>query len=146
MRVGEAREAADLAAVPELTPGEELHHIEPRAIDAHAPELMELTDLGDRRIIGGLEQLPPLLLECPDARRIRDDGFPFPLEARAEERRHWRAIPESGRGEMRRQLPDLHQGHSLTGQEPFDPIGVAAAVAPGEEQLAVDLAAVLFGR
>jgi len=100
--------------------------------------------LGDRRIIGCPQQLTSLFLECPDARGVAEDGLPLAFEPGAEERRERRSIPEPHRHEMRRQLLNPRERYSVTCQKPLDPIRMPAAITPGEHELAMHLAPILF--
>jgi hypothetical protein len=56
MRIGKAREPADLPTIAELPPREELHDVEPRAVDPNAAQLIELSHPGDRRVIRHAQQ------------------------------------------------------------------------------------------
>src|SRR6266540_1526327 len=113
MRVRESGEASHLPPIAELAPGEDLHDVQPRAVDADAQELVELAHLGNGWIIGGLEQHPALFLERLNARCIMNDRLPLALEAHTEERRQWRSIPQPRRHQMRRQLLNPHQRDTL---------------------------------
>src|SRR6266508_108269 len=117
MRVRESGEATHLTPIAELSPGEELHDVQPRAVDADAQELVELAHLGNRWIIGGLEQRPALLLEHSDPGRVAEHSLPFALEPHAEERGQRRAVPETRRHEMGGQLLDARERHTLARQE-----------------------------
>lgn len=48
--------------------------------------------------------------------------------------------------EVRGQLAKPRERHALTGQQPLDAIGVATAIAPGEQQFAMHLALILGRR
>ena len=66
------------------------------------------------------------------------------VEPGAQERRQRRAIPAPRRPQMGRKLTELRERNALAGEQPFHPIRVPAAVASGEEQLAVDLPSILL--
>ena len=95
--IGEPREPADLPPIPEATPREEFHHVQPRAIDADADELVELSDLSNRGIIRHAQQRPPLVLQGANARAMRLQRRPFAVETRSEARRHGATHPRAGR-------------------------------------------------
>jgi hypothetical protein len=109
VRVGQAGETTDLATIPELAPGEEFHHVQPGAVDAHAAELVELPDPSNRRIVRRLQQGAALLLKGADALRVAEHRLPLALEATTQERRERAAIPQPGGLHVRRQLPNPRQ-------------------------------------
>ena len=116
-RPREPRESADLAASPKLAPREELHDIEPCAIDADATELIQLPHASDRRIISDAQQRAPLVLEGADSRRVGLDRVPFAREPSAQQRRQRRAIPSPRRAQMTWELAQLRERNALTSEE-----------------------------
>src|SRR5207247_6112067 len=77
----EPGEAADFAPVGKLPPAEELHHVEPGALQADRPQGEQLPDLPDRRIGARVQALPTLALEGPDLPGPLEDLLPFALQA-----------------------------------------------------------------
>src|SRR5262245_40864306 len=55
----EPRQGADLLAVTEVAPGEELHRVEPGAVQADPAQLHQLPNLRRRSIPGLPDELPP---------------------------------------------------------------------------------------
>ena len=60
-----------------LAPGEEFHDVEPGAVNPDAAQLVELSHLRDRRVVGDAEQRPALVLEGADPRRVGEDRLPL---------------------------------------------------------------------
>src|SRR5213593_1195954 len=69
----EPGEAAHFAPVGKLPPAEELHHVQPRALQADRPQGEELTDLPDREIGARVQELRSRGPAGPAAARLAGD-------------------------------------------------------------------------
>ena len=140
----EPGQRADLLAIAELSPAEELHPVQPRAVDADPPQLVQLEHLLEHRIRRRAQQLTPLGLEALDQRVEEVNSLPLPREASLQPSRERRPVPLPQRRQLRRDIPLQIQRQTVVCQEPLHAIGHARAISLRARELPVQVAPILL--
>src|SRR5262249_32222782 len=122
-RPDQAGQAADVAAIAELPPGEELGHEQPRGLVTDATQRYESADQRHRRI-ALLPQLEPArALERRDLRGEERDFLPLPDHALPERRRDRVPVPLPQAIEPRGELRVHGEIDAHRGEQAGDAIG-----------------------
>src|SRR5919109_967876 len=116
----EPRQRAHFAPVVEGAPAEELHHIEPRALEPDRAQGQEPSDLRHGRIGASAQELAACRPERTQLLAQARELGPLPLQPGAERRGERRAIPGPQPWELRREAAQRRERDALAGEEPLD--------------------------